>query len=828
MWHYHSGWGHKECHGDSERGLEAIERSYHHKVQYGDYLIENGNGNGNGNGDYLCLMEDEEDSKQQSSPTCVGQLVVTSSNMEEEGGMNTSRGRVRSNYVPRQLAGTFEEEAQKNPRVQTTCSSSEEDEDDTKPPQRKLARVVQHADSCAGNESDDYSAAGAKHSMTNEQERILAYEPEMGEVVCINALAGCGKTTTIALLCNGIHAKDPSMALLYLVFNKKNEREAKESKKMPKDNMEIRTTHAFALRHYFGTDHMHDVNPLHEYELEDIISSLELGLYCQRTFRELYESRDQKKIQRRLNAIARFIRKTVQKFQASSDTVLQAKHVFWRATYVNYSRANKQSRWKEKVNVEQYVSWASEFFNNVRERCHSVKNGGEGVVGITHDGYLKVAQMEHMQIPFDVIMVDEAQDMTPCQADLLWGSNQRRDSVIYLLGDVYQQIYRFRGAGDSFHDKWKLANTSFSLRGSFRFGKNIAAYASCVLQAIGGEKLFGRAVFNGNVYVGDEMNSKGVVLCRTNNGMYQFLHSHQPKRWCYLRGRSSKPPPEPTKTQILLEKFLAKESDGFSYKREFFSSIEEIKEFAQDEDDSALLRSLGLLSYLKAANKTITSFFQEIQKSFCALGDYESPDDYNGVILGTVHTAKGLEFDNVFIFDDYKFGVIENSTQGIVTPFDEAHIVYVAITRARRNLLLSTRAYQCLYDLAKGNDIRLPTLVSSESLSELRSKWEKEWKLFKELTPIVETIDDIPWPPNWNCPHNCLSLDRNMDESERRRYIKRIRLAFHPDKFLPIHGSYILLLATKDQIQERLQEIMRNCTSCCEQQQLEFDSDSYY
>ena len=69
---------------------------------------------------------------------------------------------------------------------------------------------------------------------------------------------------------------------------------------MPKDNMEIRTTHAFALRHYFGTDHMHDVNPLHEYELEDIISSLELGLYCQRTFRELYESRDQKKIQRRL------------------------------------------------------------------------------------------------------------------------------------------------------------------------------------------------------------------------------------------------------------------------------------------------------------------------------------------------------------------------------------------------------------------------------------------------------------------------------------------------------------------------------------------------
>ena len=797
IYHYQSsGWGHTECHGDNERGSEAIERGYHHEVHYDD-LIKNGNGH------YVLMGGDSK-----PSPTSVGQLV---SNMDEEGNMNTSGG-VRLDYVPRQLAVTFQGEAH-NPRVQTTCSK--EEEDDIKPPQRKIAKI-------------QHDSSGNDH-MTNEQKRILAHEPKMGEVVCINALAGCGKTTTIALLCQKIHDMDPNMKLLYLVYNKKNEHEAKESKKMPKDNMEIRTTHAFVLRHYFGTDRMHHVNPVDEYELKDVISNLNLRRYCQLTFKELCESQDNRKIQQRLNTIARFIRKTVQNFQASTDNFVQAEHVVWRATYSN----RKHSRWQEKIKVEQYVSWASEFFNMVRERCHDVKNEGEGV-GITHDGYLKVAQMEHMQIRFDVIMVDEAQDMTPCQADLFWGDTQRRDSVIYLLGDVHQQLYRFRGAGDSFHDKLKLANTTFSLRGSFRFGEDIAAYASCVLQAIGGENLFGRAVFNGKVHVGDEMN-KGVVLCRTNNGIYQFLHSHRPKQWCYLSG-SSKPPPGPTKSQLSLEEFLAEESGNkndsdnddvpkeFSYKHELFSSIKEIKEFAQDEDDSALLRSLDLLSYLKTENKTITSFFQEIQNSFCELSDYEKPDEYSGVILGTVHRAKGLEFDNVFIFEDYKFDRIEESTQGIVTPFDEAHILYVAITRARRNLFLSTRAKKCLDNIARQNGICLPALVSSESLSESRSRWGKQWKYFKELTPTVETIDDIPWPPNWNCPHNRLSLDRNMDESERRRYIKRILLAYHPDKFLPIHGRYILLLDTKDQIQERLQEITRNCASCFEQQHPEFDA----
>jgi len=772
-----SGWGHIECPGDNKRGLQSIENNYQ-KVHHIDLFVEDG------------------------KPSS-----VTSDLMEV--------GKRLSYYVPRQIASKFDEEDQS---TSGSCIHGEGNEDDIKPPPRKLAKTEHN--SCDNNHS------------SGEQKRILAYEPETGEVVCVNALAGCGKTTTIAHLCNEICAKDPTKKLLYLVYNKKNEHEAKESKKMPKST-EIRTTHAFVLRHYFGTDHMHNVRPVGEYELKHIISSLELERYCQHTFKHLFESRDKRKVQRRLNVIAGFIRKTVQKFQASSDANVQVKHVFWRARYSSYS-SNKRSKWQKKINEGQYVSWASQFFKQVRERCETVKNGGDGV-GITYDGYLKVAQIENMQIPFDVIMVDEAQDMTPCQADLFWGDHQRDGSIIYLFGDIHQKLYRFRGAGDSFHDKLKELTTTpaFSLTESFRFGKKIAAYASCVLEAISGEELIGLAKFEGSVQE-DDMN-KGVVLCRTNNGMYQFLHSHRPRRWCYLSG-SSKQPPGPTTDQLLLEKYLAEESGEeddfdnddvpkpkeFNYKGEAFWSIEEIKEFAQDEDDLDLLRSLDLLSFLKTENKDISSFFQEIQSSFCKLGKDEAPDDYDGVILGTVHKAKGLEFDNVLIFDDYNFDRIEECTQGRVTPFDEVHIFYVAITRTRKNLFLSTRAHKCLEDLAKRNKIPLPTLVTSKSLRKLRSKWGKEWKYFKEKTPTIKTIDDIPWPPNWNCPRNCLALDRDMSNSKRRHYINKIRRAYHPDKFLPKRRKYVLHI--EDQIKDRLQEIMGNCVRCTEQQHPEFDS----
>ena len=752
-----NGWVHIECPGDEVRGLEAIKQDYN-EVSYG------------ANG--------------------------TIDNIES----STTR-----TYQPRRLLTNDEYQ----PR---TCMSGETSEDDVKLPPSKVARVEDHED------GHDYYTSEKK---TEEQLKILNYKPELGEIICINALAGCGKTSTIALLCDRIRKESPHRSILYLVYNSKNQNEAMQSGKMPKDRMEIRTTHAFVLRHYFGVENMHSVQPVNDYDLEDIIEAVDLRTDFQRIFEDIHQMIPRAEIEKRLNTVTGFIRRTVAKFQSSDDNRIQADHVFWRA----YNSSGKRSKWRKNLTAQHYVTWATQFFDEVRARCKRVKEGGRGQV-ISHDGYLKVAQLEQLEVTHDVIMVDEAQDMSPCQAALFWRNYQSERRVTYLIGDRYQQIYRFRGAGDSFNmASQALLFKQFDLRGSFRFGKNIAQVGSCILQIEGNDGLYGRACFDGVVEERDRID-KGIVLCRSNNGIYKYLESHQPTRWCNLDG-TTKPPHSPKAWEKSLEQFLTDLSEdeevshqpSFKYKDETFLTIEDVREYANDEGDSVLIRSLSFLCYLKDRNIAYDSFIENVRGSFDALQENEHPDDYDGIVLGTVHKAKGLEFNTVLIFDDFQFDQIIHAAQDKSMRFDEANILYVAVTRAKRNLYLSKGAvgfFDRLQILQKKMGIEVPSIGSSRSLEKMRKSWLGKWKAFKDLCPPIESMSDIPWPPNWDGSNgNCLALDRDMPDTDRRSFINKIRLFLHPDKFLPKYRDAMVHPESglESQVLRRLNEIMQNCAT---------------
>lgn len=94
---------------------------------------------------------------------------------------------------------------------------------------------------------------------TQEQLDILEYDASPGDLVCVNALAGCGKTTTIALLCNHLH--EEGNEILYVVFGKQAQEEACASNKFPKEGMTITTSHSFVRKHFFG-EHFMECKPL--------------------------------------------------------------------------------------------------------------------------------------------------------------------------------------------------------------------------------------------------------------------------------------------------------------------------------------------------------------------------------------------------------------------------------------------------------------------------------------------------------------------------------------------------------------------------------------
>ena len=105
--------------------------------------------------------------------------------------------------------------------------------------------------------------------------------------------------------------------------------------------------------------------------------------------------------------------------------------------------------------------------------------------------------------------------------------------------------------------------------------------------------------------------------------------------------------------------------------REFVGSVHEFAEMADDPTVESYLENIALVT------------------------DLDRADDNSGfVTLMTLHSAKGLEFDNVFI-PGMEEGIFPSSrsTEEEGRLEEERRLMYVGITRARKRLYL-TRAYE--------------------------------------------------------------------------------------------------------------------------------------
>ena len=209
--------------------------------------------------------------------------------------------------------------------------------------------------------------------------------------------------------------------------------------------------------------------------------------------------------------------------------------------------------------------------------------------------------------------------MTPCQANLFWGTRSRSDKVIYLFGDEWQQLYRFRGASDSFKMAKFSSAENFSLTGSFRFGQEIAKLASLALTYGGGERVIGRATNPGMIKKGSEFSS-GVVICRSNNGMYSYLLDNGTRidKWTFLK--PTKQAPQPSRLLLLLESFMLDEVESFRHKGETFKTVNELREYCDDGEDHELRKCLTLLDILIKGDIQVSDFYAAIQESYVPLG----------------------------------------------------------------------------------------------------------------------------------------------------------------------------------------------------------------
>jgi len=90
-------------------------------------------------------------------------------------------------------------------------------------------------------------------------------------------------------------------------------------------------------------------------------------------------------------------------------------------------------------------------------------------------------------------------------------------------------------------------------------------------------------------------------------------------------------------------------------------------------------------------NSTIVDYLESVTLSAAM-----DSDDGKGVVIATVHGSKGLEFDNVYIVgcEEKIFPISRDDNNDLE---EERRLMYVAITRARKKLVLTSAASRMMY-----------------------------------------------------------------------------------------------------------------------------------
>jgi F-box protein, helicase, 18 len=477
---------------------------------------------------------------------------------------------------------------------------------------------------------------------TREQEAILNSD---GRIIRINARAGTGKTTTLVMLAE----MNQDKRALYLVFNRK-AREAAQ-KKFP-SNVDVHTIHSLAFRRegYRWKENLGSFNPV-----------------------DLLPAFDGNKNAHQLAGISH---QFLTYFLNSPYSRLEDATGFFAQHLTSEMTALLESHQEVIIQACRDIATA---WNRREKPC-------------PHDFYLKLfhksGQFDRELNRFDTILVDEAQDLSPIMLNAL---DQCRKRIV-LVGDSHQQIYSFRYAMDAM--KKLTCDQDFDLTLSFRFGSAIAELASAFIQEAKKEKGFlikGNPDKSSMVSLSSRLPSNNLtraILTRTNlslfsNAMqlrsagkaFHFERDLQPVLFrsldVYWLSRGQK--------ERIRDVFIAS-----------FSSLEQLEEYAGSMSDFPLT---GMAQIVKKYGDD--SFPAAVFEMADLSRSRNTGKGQDGVTLSTIHTAKGQEYDEVYLDSD----IAENlsaATQNESRLYEEeVNIAYVGITRAVKRLHLAP-AFQTL------------------------------------------------------------------------------------------------------------------------------------
>lgn len=297
----------------------------------------------------------------------------------------------------------------------------------------------------------------------------------------------------------------------------------------------------------------------------------------------------------------------------------------------------------------------------------------------------------HLQeCKYDFIMVDECQDLNVAERNLVLRCLKEGGRLI-AVGDSNQCIYGFSGSDpDSFRAIQSIPNTvSMPLSISYRCPESVVKFAQNLVPSIEAKQGAEEGVILDCVSL-DDVHDGDMVLCRNNAPLLQVYCKllEQGKR-AYIRGSDVG---KNLQNIVIgthkdyLHTNLKQDGVFIRLYEDLFNSRKAIMErYGISQEDAmkheTIQAKLDMIRALEVLGADLTTT-EELTKK---IGDiFPKNDKGEGIMLSTVHKAKGLEADNVFIacasLMPSKSALDEWQVQ------QERNLMYVAYTRAKKVL----------------------------------------------------------------------------------------------------------------------------------------------
>lgn len=251
-------------------------------------------------------------------------------------------------------------------------------------------------------------------------------------------------------------------------------------------------------------------------------------------------------------------------------------------------------------------------------------------------------------------------------------------------------IYSFMGSDyRSFDELRKLPNTiSLPLSISYRCSQNVVKYAKRFNNRIESRDGAPEGMVKFDAQL-EDIQDGDMVLCRVNAPLLQlYCELAKMGKPAYIRGKDVGANlikvVEKTKEKKLNKKTLSKGVFSKLYDK-LFDEIDTVMRkhhitFEMAMDDSDVSQMYDTIQALGAISEDLTTSEELVEKIKTLFSDKKK----KGISLSTIHKAKGLEADNVFICCPSLLPA--KSAKEVWELQQESNLEYVAYTRAKNNL----------------------------------------------------------------------------------------------------------------------------------------------